>query len=219
MSDYYLLKIICDPCRTDNAVRKGDHYLFNNINDIFKALIDDLSDPIDGLYIPIWYGEKIQLNVCINGSIQKINLHQYMIYHTPENYDIKFTDKYEPLLYINNIPHILDKYSVNNQIQNLKTEYLNTTSERFCNSNQCAKVIIKKTFIFDILLHKFNHNITNTIYQNIPLISLKYCDINYSLDLYFPKFPELIDPVDENFKIESKYCKNFYFNYGYTSTE
>ncbi len=78
MSDYYLLDISCAP----GGVCKSHSYFFNNIQQIKEALLDDINEsPISGIYIPLWYGETINLEIHIKDAPTKIiDLQQYLSY-------------------------------------------------------------------------------------------------------------------------------------------
>jgi hypothetical protein len=59
MSKYYVLDISCQP----GGSRKGDVYVYDNLKDIKQAMIEDLKEPINGIYMASCYGEDILLKV------------------------------------------------------------------------------------------------------------------------------------------------------------
>lgn len=59
MSKYYVLDISCQP----GGSRKWDVYVYDNLKDIKQSMINDLKDPINGIYMASCYGEDILLKV------------------------------------------------------------------------------------------------------------------------------------------------------------
>lgn len=74
MTSFYILEISCQP----GGARKGDYYIYNNLQDVKTALLRDIACGM-GLHMLLKYGESIFIYVITDGQlVNKIDLHPYI---------------------------------------------------------------------------------------------------------------------------------------------
>jgi hypothetical protein len=88
-SSFYMLEISCSP----GGARKGDFYVYNTLNEIKNALVNDFCD-CTGIYMAAWYGERIFLYIVDDGQlIHKIDLLPRVLIAIEGIFDIQFEDR------------------------------------------------------------------------------------------------------------------------------